>query len=183
MRFNLQQNIGLELKLHQNNSQHQRIDSEMLYTQYGDRLYSYLLYKMINEQDAQDVFHEAFIKIHKSLGSLDPALNYKAWCFKIVQNTMQDFFRRRRSESHKYESMKYEESAIHENTDIKESITTLVKELPAEQQEVIYMHYIMGFTFREIAELSELSINTISARARYALAKLRAMMEEENELR
>ncbi len=166
-----------------NNKQAEKSDRfDHVYNLYKNVLYTFILNELNDEAAAKDVFQDVSLKIYKKIKTAKTD-NLKAWCFKIAVNTIHDSRRKNKrftklftffngTEQEKKDDS-FQEQVYSEN----EFIQTIISKLPAEQREVINMHYILGLSYREISELLNCSINTVTARARYGLSKLRKNLE------
>lgn len=152
---------------------------------------------LIKDYDlANDVFQETFIKVVRSIDDGRYADNGKflPWVLRIAHNQVIDHFRQTKTEatvSHtgengydllnhpRYSDKNVEENLI--NTQMEQDIRKLVEKLPDEQREVVQMRYFNGLSFKEIAETTDVSINTALGRMRYALINLRKMMLSQEE--
>ena len=147
-----------------------------------------------NEHLAQDIFQETFIKVVKSLNSGRYQENGKfiSWVIRIAHNLIIDHFRKDKQmktcsnddyemdifNSSRFSDKTVEESLIH--SQIMTDVRALVEHLPDEQKEVIVLRHFMGLSFKEIADQTNVSINTALGRMRYALINLRKLVEEKN---
>jgi RNA polymerase sigma-70 factor (ECF subfamily) len=164
---------------------------EILLLKYKDRVYSQL-YLMVKDRDlAEDLFQETFIKVVNTLklGKYNHEGKFLPWVKRIAHNLAIDHFRKLKklNEVHNRdeydlignipeESMNIEDSLV--NAQILGSLKGLVDELPAEQKEVIKMRIYMGLSFKEIADETNVSINTSLGRMRYALINLRKLISD-----
>ena len=167
---------------------------DTLYNRYKDRLYTLVLNQVGDNNTADDIFQDVMIKAHKHLHKFDPEGNLGAWLAKIAINRIRDQ-QRKKNRLKKIFMIDTKQNLNNENEDYfsgieshqnielefsgRESsaiINMAIKELPLKQREVVNLHYLMGLTFREIAEITNCSINTISARARYALNNIEKIL-------
>lgn len=166
---------------------------ETLLLKYKDRVYTQL-YLMVKDRDlADDLFQETFIKVVNTLklGKYNHEGKFLPWVKRIAHNLAIDHFRKtkKRNEIHgkddydlmatiPEEGLNIEESIVNEQ--IMGSLQSLVDELPQEQKEVIRMRIYMGLSFKEIAEETDVSINTSLGRMRYALINLRKLISDKD---
>jgi RNA polymerase sigma-70 factor (ECF subfamily) len=168
---------------------------EALYSRHGDRLYSFLVYQ-VGKTLADDLFQDIMVIIQKHLFRFNPDGNFQAWSGKIALNKIRDHQRRKNRMKKLFTSSSRENHAMdiidhtteidsnntndasleYEETEISHILGEAINRLRNDQREVVNLHYIMGLTFREIAEILECSINTISARARYGLNNIRKIL-------
>lgn len=160
-------------------------------------LFTFILYKINDEDLANDVFQDTFIKIIVMLkeGRYHEEGKFILWAKRIAQNLIIDHFRAK-SKNVKVSETTYdnEEFSIFDlikepsenieekmvSQQIQEDLLGMLQYLPENQQEVIKLRFFDGLSFKEIAEQTEMSINTTLGRVRYALINLRKIMEEKN---
>ena len=167
---------------------------EILIVRHKSRVYSYILLIVKNQDLAEDIFQDTFIKVIRSLkrGKYVENGKFVSWVLRIAHNLIIDHFRKEKlqgtisndsSDVDIFNSQKFSEETIEDQmvySQILSEVKHLVKELPEDQQQVIYMRHYMGLSFKEIAEQTEVSINTALGRMRYALINLRKLIEEKN---
>ncbi|HDR50565.1 MAG TPA: sigma-70 family RNA polymerase sigma factor [Mariniphaga anaerophila] len=167
---------------------------EILIHRHKSRVYSYILLIVKNQELAEDIFQETFIKVIRSLkrGKYVENGKFISWVLRISHNLIIDHFRKEKlqgtvsndsMEVDIFNSQKFSEATIEDQiiTDqILSEVKELIKELPEDQQQVIYMRHYMGLSFKEIAEQTEVSINTALGRMRYALINLRKLIKQKN---
>lgn len=150
---------------------------------------------MVKDRDvADDIFQDTFIKVIRTIDSGRYVDNGKflSWVLRIAHNQVIDHFRQTKQSGKVSESvagfdilntLRFSERTIEDDIisgQVEEQIRAMVAELPDEQREVVMMRYYAGLSFKEIAEQTDVSINTALGRMRYALINLRKMMREKN---
>jgi RNA polymerase sigma-70 factor (ECF subfamily) len=167
---------------------------EILISRHRKRVYTYIFMVVKNHSLADDIFQDTFIKVIKSLkkGRYTDSGKFVSWVIRIAHNLVIDHFRKEKymgtisnddSESDLFNSPKYSDSNIEDemiNEQIIKEVRYLVNELPEDQREVVKLRHFKGLSFKEIAELTGVSINTALGRMRYAILNLRKMVEEKN---
>ncbi len=167
---------------------------EILIRRHKSRIFSYILLIVKNQELAEDIFQETFIKVIRSLkrGKYIENGKFVSWVLRISHNLVIDHFRKEKlkgtisndnSEVDIFNSQKFSEDTIEDqlvNNQILSEVRELIKELPDDQQQVIYMRHYMELSFKEIADQTGVSINTALGRMRYALINLRKLIEEKN---
>jgi len=144
-----------------------------------------------DEELANDIFQETFVKVVRTLklGRYNEEGKFLPWVMRIAHNLSIDHFRRSKKmpfvrENEDYDpfaSIPREEKNVEDqwiDDVINEDVRKLVDELPEEQREVVMMRHYGGMSFKEIAERSNVSINTSLGRMRYALINMRKMIEK-----
>lgn len=164
---------------------------EILLLKYKDRVYTQLYLMVKNRDLAEDLFQETFIKVVNTLklGKYNHEGKFLPWVKRIGHNLAIDHFRKLKKRKEIYnrdeydlvgnipeESLNIEEVLV--NAQIMGSLEGLVNSLPDEQKEVIQMRIYMGLSFKEIAEETDVSINTSLGRMRYALINLRKIISD-----
>jgi RNA polymerase sigma factor (sigma-70 family) len=171
-----------------------QVSLEILIHRHKNRVYSYILLIVKNQELAEDIFQETFIKVIRSLkrGKYVENGKFISWVLRIAHNLIIDHFRKEKlqatvsndsMETDIFNSQKFSEDTIEDNmvhSQILMEVKELVKELPEDQQQVIYMRHYMGLSFKEIADQTGVSINTALGRMRYALINLRKMIRKKN---
>ncbi len=167
---------------------------ETLITRHKNRVYTYILLLVKNEQLAEDIFQDTFIKVINSLklGKYKDTGKFVSWVVRIAHNLIIDHFRREKNmntisndqtELDIFNSSKFSDKTVEDNLindQITNDVKKLVEELPAEQKEVVILRHYVGLSFKEIAENTGVSINTALGRMRYALINLRKLIEEKD---
>ncbi len=166
---------------------------ETLINRHKDRVYTYILFIVKNEKLAEDIFQDTFIKVIKSLrkGKYNEQGIFVSWVIRIAHNLTIDYFRKQsRMPTYSndenpdidiFNSQKFAEATIEEDIikdQIASEIRRLVDILPDEQREVVLLRHFGNLSFKEIAEQTDVSINTALGRMRYALINLRKLIEE-----
>ena len=165
---------------------------EVLINRHRNKVYTYILLTIKNQQLAEDLFQETFIKVIQSLrgGKYKDNGKFLSWVIRIAHNLIIDHFRKEKqmnaisnddSEVDLFNSKKLSDSNIEEliiNNQIKSEIRILINELPDDQREVVLLRHYGGLSFKEIADQTDVSINTALGRMRYALINLRKLIQE-----
>ena len=164
---------------------------EVLIERYKSKVYSYILLNVKNPTIADDIFQDTFLKVMSSLRSRSYSEEGKflPWVMRIAHNLVIDYFRYDKnngltsSDENEFvlNSTSLADSTIEDRL-VDEQILTDVKKLleylPPEQKEVIMLRHYGGMSFKEIADVTNVSINTALGRMRYAILNLRRIVEE-----
>jgi RNA polymerase sigma-70 factor (ECF subfamily) len=150
---------------------------------------------MVKDNDvADDIFQETFIKAVRVIdeGRYTDNGKFLSWILRIAHNQVIDYFRSRKQQKQVNETdagynvlgtLRFAEHTIEDemvSAQISSDVRHLVEMLPDEQREVVMLRYFSGLSFKEIAEQTDVSINTALGRMRYALINLRKMIKEKN---
>ncbi len=165
---------------------------DVLLKRHQDKLYSYILFIVRNEDMADDLFQETFVKAIITLrqGRYTENGKFYAWLTRIAHNLLIDQFRNERNDIMVREADTeksadampllfdtFRESEL-SNEQVLKDIRRLMDHLPEAQREVIYMRYYQDMSFKEIAEATHVSINTALGRVRYGINNMKKMAEE-----
>ena len=161
-------------------------------TREQSRLRSFIRKRVANAGDAEDILQEVFYEATAALRMPEPVEQVTAWMYRVALNRITDLFRRKKTlllddlavsddEELSLEELLPSDSAdpeqMYARTVMLEALYAALDDLPAEQREVFLAHEIDGKSFREIAENSSISINTLLSRKRYAVAFLRERLQ------
>ena len=165
---------------------------DVLVERYKDRVYSYIYHSVKCEDLSDDIFQETFVKAITTInqGRYTENGKFLPWIYRIAHNLIIDYYRQERSEN--TQSCDSEEVDILNRKDLSEStiedfmiseqiqkdIRHLVDALPESQREVLKMRYYKDMSFKEIAEATNVSINTALGRMRYAILNMRKIAED-----
>ena len=145
-----------------------------LYDTYGASLYRYAAMLLADPAAAEDVVQQVFAAILRRPPRFEQEEHYLR---RAIRNECYSHLRRRRTEVDNAASRPLIEAVTAGVTEVERiALERAIRDLPPEQREVIHLHVFEGMTFQEIADAADLSINTISARYRYALARLRQLL-------
>ena len=165
---------------------------DTLLIRYKQRLFSYI-FQMVRDRDlADDIFQETFIKAITTIrqGRYNDMGKFSAWLYRIARNLAVDSFRAEKGENlvsadvADYDVLNRRELAedtiedVMVDLQIEEDLRRLVDRLPDVQRQVLEMRYYQDLSFKEIAEITGVSINTALGRMRYAILNLRRMAKE-----
>lgn len=159
------------------------------------KLFTYIMFVVRDHDLADDIFQETFVKVIMRLqeGRYTDSGKFMFWLTRIAHNVIMDWYREQRNEhiveptaDNNLSNLKdssvldsYRETEL-VNEQVLRDVKRMVMLLPPPQREVVYMRYYQRLSFKEIAELTGVSINTSLGRMRYALINLRRMAKEHN---
>ncbi|MFC2137663.1 RNA polymerase sigma factor [Bacteroidota bacterium] len=167
---------------------------EILINRHKDKVYTYILLTVKNEHLAEDIFQDTFIKVIRSLkqGRYHDNGKFLSWVIRIAHNLIIDNFRKEKqlntSASSDFEldifnSSRFSDQTIEEtiiSKQVRSDIRSLIDLLPDDQRQVILLRHFAGLSFKEIADQTNVSINTALGRMRYALINMRKLIKEKN---
>ncbi|MBR4988384.1 MAG: sigma-70 family RNA polymerase sigma factor [Bacteroidaceae bacterium] len=167
---------------------------DILLNRHQDRLFNYIFFLVRSREVAEDIFQETFVKAIVTLqqGRYQNDGKFAAWITRIAHNLVIDQFRVERNENavsndeaefDLLNDAKLAEGTIENkmvNEQVLKDVRALVDELPDCQREVVFMRYYQDLSFKEIAEMTGVSINTALGRMRYAVLNMRRIAAEKS---
>lgn len=170
---------------------------EKLLIRNKDRIFGYIISKVRNENLANDIFQDVFIKVIRTLknGAYNEEGKFLPWVLTISHNMIVDHFRKankmqmvsesssKSEEFNIFSILKLTDKNIEDDlikSQIESDVVRLVEHLPHEQRDVLKNRIFKGMSFKDIAEMEDISINTALGRMRYALINLRKLVEKYN---
>ena len=164
----------------------------VLVNRHRRRVFDYINMMVKDRDVADDIFQETLIRVLRFVkeGRYTENGKFLSWVLRIAHNQVIDHFRQKKQQNNisegeagydllnnkKFSDSKVEDKMV--SAQIEADVRRLVDHLPPEQKEVVMMRYYMGLSFKEIAEQTEVSINTALGRMRYALINLRKLIAE-----
>ena len=162
-----------------------------LIKRHESKIYGFIYSKIPDRDITNDIFQDTFIKVIKTLksNSYNEEGKFLPWVMRISHNLVVDHYRKtkkmpmfRETEEFSIFSIMSDDSLTIENKIISEQVEMdlkkLIEELPADQKEVLVMRMYQDMSFKEISELTGVSINTALGRMRYALLNLRKVIDK-----
>ncbi len=162
-----------------------------LIERHKSRIYSFIFSKVKDRDLSDDIFQDTFIKVINTIKkqNYNEEGKFLPWVMRISHNLIIDHFRKqskvkmqRDQEEYSIFSKMLDAEMNVENKmiagQIEDDLHTLIQKLPTDQQEIIRLRLYDDLTFKEIAELNQISINTALGRMRYAIVNLRKMIDK-----
>ncbi|MCG9910302.1 MAG: sigma-70 family RNA polymerase sigma factor [Flavobacteriales bacterium] len=166
----------------------------VLMERHKSKVFSYIYMMVKDRAKAEDLFQDVFIKVIHTLksGKYNEEGKFLPWVMRISHNLVIDYFRKEKKmpmagngkeefdifKVIRIEDQNVEDKLIKEQANIQ--VRKLINKLPKEQKEVLLMRHFGELSFNEIAEQTNVSINTALGRMRYALINMRKMMETQS---
>ncbi len=179
----------VELVRHYTNGNEQAF--ELLLHRHKRKVWSHIFLMVRDREVTEDLFQDAFIKVvhHLKEGRYNEEGKFLPWVMRIAHNLVIDHFRRNKKmplvrstdvydvfATHSQPGKNVEEQMV--NVQIDADVRNLIDRLPPEQKEVVVMRTYLGMSFKEIAEQTDVSINTALGRMRYALINMRKLIKQ-----
>ncbi|MBI1796376.1 MAG: sigma-70 family RNA polymerase sigma factor [Candidatus Eisenbacteria bacterium] len=155
------------------------------------RLRNFIRRRVPDPLDTEDILQDVFFELVEANRLLVPIEHVTGWLFRVARNRITDLFRRRKPErfgdatdeddalvalEELLPSPDAGPEALHARGVLLDELTLAIDELPGEQREVFVAHELEGKSFREIAAATGVNLNTLLARKRYAVLRLRARL-------
>lgn len=167
---------------------------ELLILRHKSKVYSYISLYIRSRDLADDIFQDTFMKVVQSIraGRYQDDGRFLSWVMRIAHNLIIDHFRREKQlglvlnddyESDLFNSKRLADDNVEDvmvRRQVLRDVRRLIGELPEDQREVVIMRHYAGMSFKEIADMTGVSINTALGRMRYALINMRKTMTEKN---
>jgi len=167
---------------------------EKLISKHENRVFAYIFMVVKDKDLAEDIFQDAFIKVVNTLraGNYNEEGKFLQWVMRISHNLVIDHFRKEKripvvnnssDDFDIFDTIQLEAPSVEDvmvTDQIHKDVRRLVEFLPEEQKEVLKMRHYANMSFKDIAEQTDVSINTALGRMRYALINLRKLIEEKN---
>ena len=167
---------------------------EILINRHKNKVFTYINLLVKNQTLAEDIFQDTFIKVVRSLheGKYKDNGKFVSWVIRIAHNLIIDHFRKEKQlntcsnedyQADIFNSRKLADDNIEDlliKNQILNDVRLLIEKLPEDQKQVILLRHYGGLSFKEIAEQTNVSINTALGRMRYALINMRKLILEKN---
>jgi RNA polymerase sigma-70 factor (ECF subfamily) len=165
---------------------------EQIIHRHKNKVFAYISLYIRDQALAEDLFQDTFMKVIQSVknGKYQDNGKFVSWVMRIAHNLIIDHFRRIKQmntisndeyESDLFNSKKLAESNVEDDMikkQIQKDVRKMISHLPDDQREVVILRHYAGLSFKEIADITDVSINTALGRMRYALINMRKIMEE-----
>ena len=159
------------------------------------RLRNFIRRRVTDPSDVEDIVQDVFYRLVEANRLLMPIEHITGWLFSVARNRITDLFRKKRPESFSDQAIENEEGemlaiedllpspddspeALYFRNALLDELELAIEELPEEQREVFVAHELEGRSFKEMAEESGVSMNTLLSRKRYAVLALRERLQD-----
>ena len=159
------------------------------------RLSNFIRKRVADQGDAEDILQDVFYELVEAYRMMKPVEQVTAWMFRVARNRITDLFRKRQWEALRREPDVLTEDgevfqledllpapdagpeAAYARSVLLEELDAALEELPDEQRDVFVAHQLMGYSFKEIAAQTGVSVNTLLSRKHYAVQHLRQRLQ------
>lgn len=167
---------------------------DILLARYKDKLYSYILYLVHNSDVADDLFQDTFVRAIMTIrqGKYTESGKFYPWLTRIAHNLIIDQFRQEKNENaisndevdaDLFNNARFSDKSIEQQIIDQQTLcdlSRLMEHLPETQKEMVHLRYYKNLSFKEIADMQGVSINTALGRMHYAIINMRRMAKENN---
>lgn len=168
---------------------------DLLLSRNQSKIFAYVLFVVRDQDKANDLFQDTFVKIIVKLQSRKyaPTGKFSAWCMRIAHNVIMDSYREQKSdriveptEDNDLSNISAEalmDASVEtqfSNSQVFSDVKRMMDHLPTPQREVVFMRFYQQMSFKEIAATTNVSINTALGRMRYAILNMRRMARDNN---
>ena len=163
----------------------------ILIKRHQSKIYGFIYSKIADRDLADDIFQDTFVKVIRTLKSksYNEEGKFLSWVMRIASNLIIDHFRRNKKMPMLRETDEFSIFCILKDTSlniesemislqVQEDLKKIIEELPEDQKEVLMMRIYQDLSFKEISDLTGVSINTALGRMRYALMNMRKVIEK-----
>jgi RNA polymerase sigma factor (sigma-70 family) len=158
------------------------------------RLRNFIRKRVADQSDAEDILQEVFYELVEAYRMMKPVEQMTAWLFRVARNRITDLFRSKKRTSSTEAPVRAEDGdetqwedllpspdagpeSSYARSVLLEELDSALDELPEEQREVFLAHEFLGYSFKELAEQTGVSVNTLLSRKRYAVLYLRERLQ------
>jgi RNA polymerase sigma factor (sigma-70 family) len=159
------------------------------------RLRNFIRKRVADQGDAEDILQDVFYELVEAYRMMKPVEQVTAWLFRVARNRITDLFRRKKREASRNEPMGVSDDgevlqlddllpspdagpeAAYARRVLSEELDAALDELPDEQREVFVAHELMGYSFKELAAQTGVSVDTLLSRKHYAILHLRERLQ------
>lgn len=153
--------------------------TEKVWEEFHPRLKQFILKRIPDEHNAEDVLQEVFLKIHARIATLRDEEKLQSWLYQIARNTVADYYREHKATVTLSEALLLPEEPVVDDDVVKSllpSVRAMVESLPDDYRQALLLTEYEGLTQRELAERLGLSLSGAKSRVQRAREKLKAML-------
>jgi RNA polymerase sigma factor (sigma-70 family) len=158
------------------------------------RLRNFIRKRVADQSDAEDILQEVFYQLVEAYRMMKPVEQVTAWLFRVARSRITDLFRSKKRQASSEPRVRTEDGeelqwedllpspdagpeSAYARSVLLEEMDAALDELPVEQREVFVAHEFLGYSFKELAEQTGVSVNTLLSRKRYAVLHLRKRLQ------
>lgn len=157
-----------------------KIDTNEVFIKYADSMRSFVASKISNVEDAEDIFQDILIKIHKNLDEVKSVESIKPWVFSVARNSIIDFYRKKsRNKNEIFDENLFLFEETKENlSELSHCLEPFISALPAESKDILTGIVLDGLSQKEFAELSKINYSTLKSKAQRARLQLLEVFQD-----
>ncbi len=153
--------------------------TEKIWEEFHPRIKQFILKRIPDEHNAEDILQEVFLKIHARIDTLRDEEKLQSWMYQIARNVIADYYRQHKATVALSEALLLPEEPVVDDDVVKDllpGVRTMVNSLPDEYRQALLLTEYEGLTQRELAERLGLSLSGAKSRVQRAREKLKAML-------
>jgi RNA polymerase sigma-70 factor (ECF subfamily) len=153
--------------------------TEKIWEEFHPRIKQFILKRIPDEYNAEDILQEVFLKIHARIDTLRDEEKLQSWMYQIARNVIADYYRQHKATVALSEALLLPEEPVVDDDVVKDllpGVRTMVNSLPDEYRQALLLTEYEGLTQRELAERLGLSLSGAKSRVQRAREKLKAML-------
>ena len=151
---------------------------ENLMNQYIQLIYNYIITKVKNRVDVEDLLQEVMLGAYQSLSSFNQASSFKTWLIGIAKRKIADFYRKHyKEETTDLEKIEISYQEDYDEISTRMDINNILKSLSREDQELVELIFKFQLSYKEIEEITQIPLGTIKSRVHSIKAKLKPLLE------
>jgi RNA polymerase sigma factor (sigma-70 family) len=155
-----------------------------IFERYAPLLLRAMLRELYMREEANDLVQQTFLQLHRARADFDPSQKLKPWVFTIAMNLKREYFRRKkRRPERSLEAEAALEPAVGAlgaaRVEARHTLSRVMQDLPADQREVIELHWFDGLEFPEVAQVVGASVSAVKVRAHRGYVRLRQALGDD----
>ena len=155
----------------------------VIFERYAPLLMRSMLRELYVREEASDLVQQTFLQLHRARADFDPGQKLKPWIFTIAMNLKREYFRRKKRRPERPLDAETIEPAVGAigaaQVEARRTLARMLADLPADQREVIELHWFDGLEFPEVAAVVGASVSAVKVRAHRGYVRLRAALGDE----
>lgn len=156
------------------------IKNEKIYSEYYEKVYGYIVSKINNPHDAEDIAADVFVKIYSKLDTFDESkASISTWIYTVTRNTLTDYYRTRKVFAEIPETLENDTFIDDEicNAETLEKLADALEKLDSRERDIIILRFYSGKTLKEIAEKMDISYAYVKILQNKAFSSLKKFLE------
>lgn len=153
-----------------------------IWQEHNDQLLSFIKKRIVNQENAEDMLQDVYIKLHKNIHKLRDEQKIVPWIYQVVRNTLNDCYRKCGRENYVEFNEKHIELDIKEennlNDEVISSMKRIIEELPSKSGEIVKLYEFEDMSHQDLSDKLGINLNTSKSRLKRARNKLKKQLDE-----